>query len=166
MEKVARQALSLALLVAVVAFCVDHWDAVYGSFQRLGREAAARGLLGGVGMFCVDRSYRGMCLCRHRVTAHPNYPAPFAEYVDVCTPFRLLNSKKYRNMRFACLSNSAKAWPTRRIAEHHIILRLLKPSTYRNRVIICVEAVSHDLSSRLLLSQHMVVPVNVHLHCQ
>ena len=32
-EKVARQALSLALLVAVVAFCVDHWDAVYGSFQ-------------------------------------------------------------------------------------------------------------------------------------
>ena len=32
-EKVARQALSLALLAAVVAFCVDHWDAVYGGFQ-------------------------------------------------------------------------------------------------------------------------------------
>ena len=37
-EKVARQALSLALLVAVVAFCVDHWDAVYGSFQVVSGE--------------------------------------------------------------------------------------------------------------------------------
>ena len=37
-EKIARQALSLALLVAVVAFCVDHWDAVYGSFQVVSGE--------------------------------------------------------------------------------------------------------------------------------
>ena len=37
-EKVARQALSLALLVAVVAFCVDHWDAVYGGFQVVSGE--------------------------------------------------------------------------------------------------------------------------------
>jgi hypothetical protein len=38
LEKVARQTLSLALLVAVVAFCVDHWDAVYGGFQVVSGE--------------------------------------------------------------------------------------------------------------------------------
>lgn len=38
LEKVARQTLSLALLAAVVAFCVDHWDAVYGGFQVVSGE--------------------------------------------------------------------------------------------------------------------------------
>ena len=87
-EKVARQALSLALLVAVVAFCVDHWDAVYGasgscrerSRCSLGPSESLALLGGALGTVCMifysglllyarfARQLMALCIWDHRAT--------------------------------------------------------------------------------------------------